>query len=140
MARILKALREIVIGKLSDAAWICAISSRKTGISSSAPPGEELKVKQGLEGNKAKGNYQAIKSQGFKVQSQLQDQQIRHRKKKRRPASCNSVRAQSRPVSPQTLKISGTEQRSSSFRGCKRVICAFAIQFDLVPIRIADIN
>src|SRR6266699_2003514 len=61
----LKALREIVIGKLS-----------KRGV-------DLRNIKQGLEGNKAKEIIQAIKSQGFKVQSQLQDQQIRVTGKKK---------------------------------------------------------
>jgi len=42
-----------------------------------------LKIKQGLEGNKAKEIILAIKSQGFKVQSQLQDRQIRVTGKKK---------------------------------------------------------
>src|SRR4029077_5512643 len=37
---------------------------------------QELKIKQGLEGTKAKEIIQVIKSQNLKVQSQLQDQQI----------------------------------------------------------------
>ena len=44
---------------------------------------QELKIQQGLEGNKAKEIIQAIKAQNFKVQSQLQDQQIRVTGKKR---------------------------------------------------------
>ena len=42
-----------------------------------------MKIKQGLEGNKAKEIIQAIKGQSFKVQSQMQDQQIRVTGKKR---------------------------------------------------------
>ena len=42
-----------------------------------------MKIKQGLEGNKAKEIIQAIKCQNFKVQSQMQDQQIRVTGKKR---------------------------------------------------------
>jgi len=42
-----------------------------------------LKIQQGLDGNKAREIIQAIKSQGFKVQSQVQDQQIRVTGKKK---------------------------------------------------------
>jgi len=52
-------------------------------ISSIGHARQELKIRQGLEGNKAKEIIQAIKSQGFKVQSQLQDQQIRVTGKKK---------------------------------------------------------
>ncbi len=62
----LKALRDIVIGRLS-----------RRGAR------QELKIVQGLEGDKAKEIIQAIKSQGFKVQSQLQDRQIRVTGKKK---------------------------------------------------------
>jgi uncharacterized protein YajQ (UPF0234 family) len=44
---------------------------------------QELKIQQGLEGSKAKEIIQAIKAQGFKVQSQLQDRQIRVAGKKK---------------------------------------------------------
>ena len=44
---------------------------------------QELNIRQGLEGDKAKEIIQAIKSQGFKVQSQLQDRQIRVTGKKK---------------------------------------------------------
>ena len=65
-------------------AWTYAILNRRNP--RSHPCGharQELKIRQGLEGNKAKEIIQAIKSQGFKVQSQLQDQQIRVTGKKK---------------------------------------------------------
>ena len=44
---------------------------------------QELIIQQGLEGDKAKEIIQAIKSQNFKVQSQLQDRQVRITGKKK---------------------------------------------------------
>jgi uncharacterized protein YajQ (UPF0234 family) len=44
---------------------------------------QELKIQQGLEGEKAKEIIQAIKAGGFKVQNQLQDRQIRVTGKKK---------------------------------------------------------
>jgi uncharacterized protein YajQ (UPF0234 family) len=80
----LKALREIVIGKLSKRGVdLRNVEQEEPAISSVGHARQELKIKQGLEGNKAKEIIQAIKSQGFKVQSQLQDQQIRVTGKKK---------------------------------------------------------
>ena len=80
----LKALREIVIGKLSKRGVdLRNIEQEEPAISSVGHARQELKIKQGLEGNKAKEIIQAIKSQGFKVQSQLQDRQIRVTGKKK---------------------------------------------------------
>jgi hypothetical protein len=59
------------------------VEQEEPAISSVGHARQELKIKQGLEGNKAKEIIQAIKSQGFKVQSQLQDQQIRVTGKKK---------------------------------------------------------
>ena len=74
----LRGLREIVIGKLSKRGVdLRNIEQGETAISSVGHARQELKIQQGLEGNKAKEIIQAIKSQGFKVQSQLQDRQIR---------------------------------------------------------------
>ncbi len=80
----LRGLREIVIGRLSK----CGIDLRnieqvEPAISSVGHARQELKIQQGLEGNKAKEIIQAIKSEGFKVQSQLQDRQIRVTGKKK---------------------------------------------------------
>jgi cyclic-di-GMP-binding protein len=80
----LRGLRDIVIGKLSKRGVdLRNIQQDEPAISSVGHARQELKIQQGLEGNKAKEIIQAIKSQGFKVQSQLQDQQIRVTGKKK---------------------------------------------------------
>ena len=80
----LKALRDIVIGRLSRRGVdLRNIEQGDPAISSIGHARQELKIRQGLEGNKAKEIIQAIKSQSFKVQSQLQDQQIRVTGKKK---------------------------------------------------------
>jgi hypothetical protein len=83
-AAYLRGLREILIGKLSKRSVdLRNIEQQDPAISSVGHARQELKIQQGLEGNKAKEIIQAIKSQGFKVQSQLQDQQIRVTGKKK---------------------------------------------------------
>ena len=80
----LRGLREIFIGKLSKRGDdLRSIEQDVPAISSVGHAPQELKIRQGLEGNKAKEIIQAIKSQGFRVQSQLQDQQIRVAGKKK---------------------------------------------------------
>ena len=80
----LKALREIVIGKLSRRGVdLRNVEQEEPAISSVGHARQEFKIKQGLEGNKAKEIIQAVKAQGFKVQSQLQDRQIRVTGKKK---------------------------------------------------------
>jgi uncharacterized protein YajQ (UPF0234 family) len=80
----LRGLREIVIGKLSKRGVdLRNIEQVEPAISPLGHARQELKIQQGLEGNKAKEIIQAIKSQGFKVQSQLQDRQIRVTGKKK---------------------------------------------------------
>ena len=80
----LRGLREIVIGKLSKRGVdLRNIEQGEPAISSVGHARQELKIQQGLEGNKAKEIIQAIKSEGFKVQSQLQDRQIRVTGKKK---------------------------------------------------------
>jgi cyclic-di-GMP-binding protein len=80
----LRGLREIVIGKLSKRGVdLRNVEHEEPAISSVGHARQELKIRQGLEGNKAKEIIQAIKSKGFKVQSQLQDQQIRVTGKKK---------------------------------------------------------
>ncbi len=80
----LRGLREIVIGKLSRRGVdLRNIEQIEPAISSVGHARQELKIQQGLEGNKAKEIIQAIKAQGFKVQSQLQDRQIRVTGKKK---------------------------------------------------------
>src|SRR5437660_10742651 len=74
----LRALREIVSGKFSKRdVDLRNIEQVEPAISPLRHARQELKIQQGLEGNKAKEIIQAIKSQGVKVQSQLQDRQIR---------------------------------------------------------------
>ena len=80
----LRGLREIVIGKLSKRGVdLRNVDQGESAISSVGHARQELKIQQGLEGNKAREIIQAIKSQGFKVQSQMQDQQIRVTGKKK---------------------------------------------------------
>jgi uncharacterized protein YajQ (UPF0234 family) len=79
-----KGLREIVIGKLSKRGVDQRnIEQVDPAISSMGHTRQELKIQQGLEGDKAKEIIQEIKSQGLKVQSQLQDRQIRVTGKKK---------------------------------------------------------
>ena len=80
----LRGLREIVIGKLSKRGVdLRNVKQEEAALSSVGHARQELKIQQGLEGDKAKEIIFAIKSQNFKVQSQLQDQQIRVTGKKR---------------------------------------------------------
>jgi uncharacterized protein YajQ (UPF0234 family) len=80
----LKGLREIVIGKLSKRGVdLRNVEQGEAAISSMGHARQELKIRQGLEGDKAKEIIAAIKGQGFKVQSQLQDRQVRVTGKKR---------------------------------------------------------
>ena len=80
----LKGLREIVIGKLSKRGVdLRNIDQVEPAISSMGHARQELRIQQGLEGDKAKEIIQAIKAQGFKVQSQSQDRQIRVTGKKK---------------------------------------------------------
>ncbi len=80
----LKGLREIVVGKLSKRGIdLRNIDQGEAAISSMGHARQEMKIQQGLEGNKAKEIVQAIKAQGFKVQCQMQDMQIRVSGKKK---------------------------------------------------------
>jgi uncharacterized protein YajQ (UPF0234 family) len=80
----LRGLREIAISKLSKRGVdLRNIEQVEPEISSVGHARQELKIQQGLEGNKAKEIIQAIKSQNLKVQSQLQDRQIRVTGKKK---------------------------------------------------------
>lgn len=80
----LRGLREIVIGKLSKRGVdLRNVEQVEPAISPLGHARQELKIQQGLEGDKAKEIVQAIKSQNFKVQSQLQDRQIRVTGKKK---------------------------------------------------------
>ena len=80
----LRGLREILIGKLSKRGVdLRNVEQDEPAISSIGHARQELKIRQGLEGDKAKEIILAIKSQNFKVQSQLQDRQIRVTGKKK---------------------------------------------------------
>ena len=80
----LSGLREIVIGKLSKRGVdLRNIEQVTPAISPLGHARQELKIQQGLEGDNAKEIIHAIKGQGFKVQSQLQERQIRVTGKKR---------------------------------------------------------
>jgi cyclic-di-GMP-binding protein len=80
----LRGLREIVIGKLSKRGVdLRNVDQQEPAISSMGHARQELLMRHGLEGEKAKEIIQAIKAQNFKVQSQLMDRQIRVTGKKR---------------------------------------------------------
>src|SRR5437764_8009118 len=80
----LRGLREIVIGKLSKRGVdLRNIEQVEPDISPLVHARQELKIQQGLEGEKAKEIIKAIKEARFKVQSALQDRQIRVTGKKK---------------------------------------------------------
>jgi uncharacterized protein YajQ (UPF0234 family) len=80
----LRGLREIVIGKLGKRGVdLRNVEQVEPAISPLGHARQELKIQQGLEGDKAKEIIAAIKAAGFKVQNQLQDRQIRVTGKKR---------------------------------------------------------
>jgi uncharacterized protein YajQ (UPF0234 family) len=80
----LRGLREIVVGKLSKRGVdLRNVDQGEPQISSVGHARQELAIKQGLEGDKAKEIIRAIKEAGFKVQSALQDRQIRVTGKKK---------------------------------------------------------
>ncbi len=59
------------------------VKQEDPSISSMGHARQEMKIQQGLEGEKAKEIIKAIKAQNFKVQSTLQERQIRVTGKKR---------------------------------------------------------
>ncbi|MEQ1854409.1 MAG: YajQ family cyclic di-GMP-binding protein [Chthoniobacteraceae bacterium] len=74
----LRNLHDIVVGKLSKRGVDLRNVERKDPVIS--PLGhatQDFAIKQGLEGEKAKEIVRAIKEKGLKVQSALQDRQIR---------------------------------------------------------------
>ncbi len=80
----LSGLREIVITKLSKRGVdLRNVKQETPSISSMGHARQELKIQQGLEGEKAKEIIKAIKAENFKVQSTLQERQIRVTGKKR---------------------------------------------------------
>lgn len=80
----LRGLREIVVSKLSKRGVdLRNIEQKEPDISPLGHARQELKVRQGLEGDKAKEIIHSIKASGLKVQSTLQDRQIRVTGKKK---------------------------------------------------------
>jgi len=80
----LRGLREIVITKLSKRGVdLRNIDQQEPAISSMGHARQEMKIQQGLEGEKAEEIIAAIKAAGFKTQNQLQERQIRVTGKKR---------------------------------------------------------
>ena len=80
----LKSLSEIVINKLAKRnVDLRNIERKDPAISPLGHATQEFLVKQGFEGDKAKEVIKAIKAADFKVQSALQDRQIRVTGKKR---------------------------------------------------------
>ena len=80
----LAGLLEIVVGKLARREIdMRNIDQKEAAVSSMGRAAQELHIKQGLEGEKAKEIIKAIKENGFKVQCSLQDRQIRVTGKKR---------------------------------------------------------
>jgi uncharacterized protein YajQ (UPF0234 family) len=73
-----RALHDMVIGKLSKRGIdLRNVDRQDPAISPLGHATQELVIKQGLDGEKAKEIVKAIKEQGFKVQCALQDRQIR---------------------------------------------------------------
>ena len=80
----LAGLLEIVIGKLAKRNIdLRNIDRKDPAVSSVGRATQELHVKQGIEGEKAKEIIKAIKEAAFKVQCSLQDRQIRVTGKKK---------------------------------------------------------
>lgn len=80
----LKGLSEIVIAKLAKRnVDLRNVERKDPAISSVGHATQEFLVKQGLDGDKAKEIVKAVKEQDLKVQSQLQERQIRVTGKKR---------------------------------------------------------
>ena len=80
----LRSLVEIVIGKLAKRNIdLRNIERKDPAISPLGHARQEIHIKQGLDGDKAKEIIKAIKGLDTKVQSQIQDRQIRVTGKKR---------------------------------------------------------
>lgn len=81
---LLKALREIVIGRLAKRSVDLRNIDQKPGdISSMGRARQELAIKQGIEHDKSKLVMAAIKGADLKVQAQYQERQIRVTGKKK---------------------------------------------------------
>jgi cyclic-di-GMP-binding protein len=84
LVELIKSLMEIVIGRFAKRNIDLRNVERKDpAISPLGHARQEIHVKQGLEGDKAKEIIKAIKTLDAKVQSQIQDRQIRVTGKKR---------------------------------------------------------
>jgi cyclic-di-GMP-binding protein len=80
----LKSLLEIVIGKLAKRnVDLRNIERKDPAISPLGHARQEIHLKQGLDGDKAKEIIKAIKALDLKVQSQIQDRQVRVTAKKK---------------------------------------------------------
>ena len=80
----LKSLHDILISKLAKRnVDLRNIERKDPAISPLGHARQEIQIKQGLDGDKAKEIIKAIKGLEVKVQSQLQDQQVRVTGKKR---------------------------------------------------------
>lgn len=75
---LMKALRQIALEKLAKRGVdLRNVETKDPDISPLGHSRQELAIKQGLDGEKAKEITRAIKAQGWKVQASLQDRQIR---------------------------------------------------------------
>ncbi len=75
---LMKALKQMVMEKLSKRGIdLRNVDAKDADISPLGHSRQELAIKQGLDGDKAKEITRAIKDQGWKVQASLQDRQIR---------------------------------------------------------------
>ena len=74
----LRGLREIIIGKLAKRGLdLRNVEQKDPEISPLGHSRQELAIKQGLDGDKAKEITKAIKALGLKIQAALQDRQVR---------------------------------------------------------------
>ncbi len=75
---LMKALKQMVVEKLAKRGIdLRNVEAKDADISPLGHSRQELAIKQGLDGDKAKEITRAIKDQGWKVQASLQDRQIR---------------------------------------------------------------
>lgn len=74
----MKALRELITGKLAKRGIdLRNVDQKDPDISPLGHSRQEIVIKQGLEGEKAKEITKGIKAQGLKVQAAFQDGQVR---------------------------------------------------------------
>jgi uncharacterized protein YajQ (UPF0234 family) len=75
---LMKALRQIVMEKLAKRGIdLRNVETKDPDISPLGHSRQEIAIKQGLDGDKAKEITRAIKAEGLKVQASLQDRKIR---------------------------------------------------------------